>query len=445
MPTKNSFNRRRFIKASAGTVAGGLCFPYIVSSSALGKGGRGAPSERIIVGAIGVGPQGSGVMGNFLGQQDAQVVAVCDVKKHVLANAKNRVDKHYGNSDCRAYVDFREVLGRDDIDVVLNGTCDHWHVLVAIAAAKAGKDMYVEKPLGVSLSEDKALRRAIKRYDRRFQFGTQQRSSWQFRLACELALNEKIGELKTINVWSPGSRQGGSTEVAAVPEWLDYEMWLGPAAYKPYTKDRCVNSTWWHITDYALGFIAGWGVHPLDIAVWGGGDKIQTPLEIVGKAKWPSGGICNAALDWDVTMKYDSGVVMNFTGNPIYPEWKEKYGVDRGHGTVFEGTEGWVHVDRGGIKTYPESLKGSEFGPKDIRLTESNNHVRNLLDCVKTREKTICNIDEGVKADTLCHISDIATRLEGVKLRWDMCNEKFINNETANRYLSRSMRSPWHL
>lgn len=440
MMSRRSMHRRHFLKH----VAGAAVFPYVVSASALGNAGNVAPSEKITVGCIGVGPQGNGVMGNFLRQKDAQVVAVCDVKSHVLKATQDRVNKHYRSTGCAAYKDFRKLLARDDIDAVLVATPDHWHVLVALAAVRAGKDVYLEKPMGLSLAQDQALRTAVHRHGRVFQFGTQQRSSRNFRFACELALNGRLGKLHSINVWSPGSSQGGDPTPVPVPEWLDYEMWLGPAPYTPYTKDRCSNKLWWFISDYALGFIAGWGVHPLDIALWGGGDKVACPVEIGGKGVWPTKGICDTAMNWNVVCKYDSGVTMNFTGDPYPEKWKKRYGRTTSHGTAFEGDEGWVHVDRSGINAHPKELLTTELGPNDIHLYESSNHVRNLLDCVKSRAETICPIDAAVQADIICHISDIAIRLEQ-KLRWDPKTERFINNDTANRRLSRAMRSPWTL
>ena len=437
-------HRRRFLQRAAGTTAGAAVVPYLVSTSALGNAGNVAPSETITVGCIGVGPQGSGVMGNFLKQKDARVVAVCDVKSHVLKAAQDRVNKHYQSTGCATYKDFRKLLAREDIDAVLVATPDHWHVLVALAAVRAGKDVYLEKPMGLSLAQDQALRTAVHRHGRAFQFGTQQRSSRNFRFACELALNGRLGKLHTINVWSPGSSQGGDPTPVPVPEWLDYEMWLGPAPYTPYTKDRCSNALWWFISDYALGFIAGWGVHPLDIALWGGGEKVACPVEIEGKGVWPTEGITDTAMNWNVVCKYDSGVTMNFTGDPYPDKWKQRYGRTTSHGTAFEGDEGWVHVDRSGINAHPKELLTTELGPNDIHLYQSSNHVRNLLDCVKSRAETICPIDVAVQADIICHISDIAIRLEQ-KLRWDPKIERFINNEAANRRLSRAMRSPWTL
>jgi len=439
-----SINRRRFLKRAAGTAAGAISFPYIVSSSALGAAGGVAASERITVGCVGVGPQGSGVMGNFLRQKNAQVVAVCDVKDPVLKTAQERVNGHYQGTGCAAYKDFREVMARDDIDVVLAATPDHWHVLIALAAVKSGKDVYLEKPMALSLAQDQALRTAVHRHGRVFQFGTQQRSERNFRFACELAQSGRLGKLHTINVWSPGSSQGGDPKPVPAPEWIDYERWLGPAPYTPYTKDRCSNKLWWFISDYALGFIAGWGVHPLDIALWGGGEKVACPVEIEGKGVWPTEGVCDTAMNWKVLCKYDSGVTMNFTGDPYPEEWKKRYGRTTNHGTAFEGTDGWVHVDRSGINAHPKELLETEFGPNDIHLYKSDNHVGNLLDCVKSHAETVCNIDVAVQADIICHISDIAIRLEQ-KLKWDPKTERFVNNDAANRRLSRPMRSPWTL
>lgn len=441
---KRIANRRQFLRQAGSLAVGAVGFPYVVSSSAIGASGAVAPSERITVGAVGVGPQGTGVMRNFLRQKDCQVVAVCDVKSNVLKARQDLVNKHYNSAGCKAYKNFEDVMARDDIDVILAAPPDHWHVLVALAAVKSGKDVYLEKPMGLSLAQDQALRTAVHRNGRVFQFGTQQRSSRNFRFACELALNGKLGKLHTINVWSPGSSQGGDATPVPVPDWLDYERWLGPAPRTPYTKDRCSNKLWWFISDYALGFIAGWGIHPLDIALWGGGKQVTTPLTIEGKGKWPTKGVADTALNWNIVMKYDSGLTMNFTGAPFPKEWAQRYGRTQSHGTAFEGADGWVHVDRGGINASSKELLQTEFGPSDVRLTESNNHVRNLLDCVKTRAKTLSHIDDAVQGDILCHISDIAIRLEQ-KLRWDSKAERFVNNDAANRRLSRSMRSPWTL
>lgn len=437
---KENMNRRRFLKCAGGAAV----FPYVVPSAALGKAGATAASERITVGCIGVGPQGTGVMRGFLSQKDAQVVAVCDVKSNVLQNRQELVNKHYQGTGCKAYKDFRELVARDDIDACLVATCDHWHVLTSLAAVREGKDVYMEKPMGLSLAEDQAMRKAVQRYGRIFQFGTQQRSSRNFRFACELVRNERIGKLHTINVWSPGSSQGGDPTPVPVPEWLDYDRWLGPAPYKPYTKDRCLNRMWWFISDYAIGFIAGWGIHPVDIALWGASDKLQGPWEIEGTGTFPTKGVCDTAMNWDVTLKFGSGVKMKFTGNPYPQEWKTRYGRTTGHGTAFEGAEGWVHVDRSGINAHPKSLLETKWGPNDIRLYESRHHVRNFLDSIKSRKPAISPVEEAVQGDIVCMISDVAIRLKR-KLKWDPKQETFLNDPGANQRLTRAMRSPWHL
>ena len=440
MRKAKQISRRGFLKKAGGSLAAATVVPAV----ALGKAERPAPSERIAIGCVGVGPQGTAVMNGFMTQKDAQVVAVCDVKSDVLKQSQVLVNKHYQSEGCATYKDFRDLVGQKDIDVVSVATCDHWHVLVSLAAVRSGKDIYMEKPMGLSLDEFQILRKEVNRYDRRFQFGTQQRSSRNFRFACELVQNGRIGELHTINVWSPASQSGGPTESAPVPEWLDYNMWLGPAPYKPYTLDRCSNKWWWFISDYALGFIAGWGIHPIDIALWGGRIDKAGNIEVEGKGEFPTAGVCDTAVHWDVKMKFAHGLKLNFTDSQMPEEWPKRYGRVCGHGTAFEGSEGWVHVDRFGINTQPENLVKTSWGPNDIHLYESNNHQRNLLDCVKSRKQTICPVDEAVKGEILCHISDITIRLKK-KLLWDQKKEKFINNDEANQRLTRSMRSPWHL
>jgi predicted dehydrogenase len=458
-----SSTRRQFLKQTTGAALSVTALPLLVPASALGRGGNVAPSDRIVVAAIGVGPQGTGDMGNFLAQQDAQVVAVCDVKTDQREQARQIVNGHYKNQDCAAIGDFREVIARNDIDACLIATPDHWHVLAALAAVRAGKDVYLEKPMGLSLTEDWTLRSEVHRCKRVFQFGTQQRSSRIFRLACELVRSGRIGKLKHINVWALGSAPGGPANVVPVPPGLNYDFWLGPAPAKPHTQDLCsadgVKKTWWFITDYALGFIAGWGIHPLDIALWGGGGLLDGPLEIQGRGAFHVEGACDTATVWNVDMKFGSGVTLNYVGVPNghnqglptsdpWPqanEWKQRYRRISSHGTAFEGTDGWVHVDREGINLQPESLIDEKEEALSIQLKKSSNHARDFLDCVKSRAETICPIDESVRGDALCHLSDIALRLNR-KVVWDLAQERFIDDEEANlRLRARKMRSPWHL
>ena len=458
----NSYTRRRFLTGTAGFALSAAVLPSIVPASALGRAGSVAPSNRVVVGGIGMGPQGQGDLSGFLNQKDTQVVAVCDVKKEQLEQARQQVNRQYQNQDCATYEDFREVVARKDIDAFLIATPDHWHVLVALAAVRAGKDVYVEKPLGLSLAEDWALRAAVHKHKRIFQFGTQQRSSRLFRLACELVRNGRIGKLKHVNVWAPGSAPGGSTEVVPVPPGLNYDLWLGPAPFRPHTQDLCTadgaKKTWWFISSYALGFVAGWGIHPIDIAVWGA-DLFSGPLEVEGRGSFHCEGICDTATIWDINMKAANGVTLKFVGVPnggnqgkptcdTWPqadEWKQRYRRITSHGTAFEGTDGWVHVDRDGINLQPENLIDINEDTLKVQLTRSPHHARNFLDCVKSRAETVCPIDESVRSDSLCHLSEIAMRLNR-KVVWDPKAEKFIGDEEVNlRLKARKMRAPWHL
>lgn len=433
-------NRRRFLKKAAVSV-GAAGIPCVIPSSALGKAGSVAPSNRIVMGCIGMGIRGTSNMKQFLRNEDVRVAAVCDVFGSQRKKAKNFVDEYYGSKNCAACNDFRELIARDDIDAISMATPDHWHVLIGLASARAGKDMYFEKPVAVSLEQAQALRAAIHRHKTVFQLGTQQRSSRNFRFACELVRNERIGKLRTTMVGAPASWAIPSQPTQPVPKDLDYEMWLGPAPLAPYTYQRCrpyndkeSYSTWYHISDYCLGFIANWGIHHLDIAQWGNGTDHTTPIDIEGTGVFPKEGIADCCMKWELEFNYKNGVKMIYTDN----NGKCKQGVR------FEGTEGWVHVNRQGVDAHPKSLLESEIGPNEIHLTESKNHHRNFLDAVKTRKETICPIEVAVHSDTICQLANVATRL-GRKLRWDPEQERFLDDDEANDMLCRPMRAPWSL
>jgi predicted dehydrogenase len=291
--------------------------------------------------------------------------------------------------------------------------------------------MYVEKPLGVSIMQERRLRDVIHEYNRIFQFGTQQRSDRNFRFACELVLNGRIGRLHTIKVGVPGGKCGENLLPQPVPDWIDYDLWLGPAPWRSFNEKAVINDYWWHTSDYTLGWISGWGIHHVDIGQWGNDAQLSGPVEIEGSAVFPKDGFRDCAVTWDVNLKYSNGVLMNFTDTT-----KNRKGV------TFEGTEGWVFVNRGGIDARPESLLTEVIGPNEKRLPVSNHHQRNLLDCIKSRKQTVAPIDIAVRSNTVCHLADIATRLRR-KVRWDPDKEIFINDEQANRMMDRAMRSPW--
>ncbi len=430
-------SRRRFL----GTALGAVAAPQIIPASALGKDDKVAPSERIAVGCIGLGNRGPALMRAYLGQSDARVVAVCDVNGQQREKGKQTVDRHYGDSGCAAYNDFRELCGRQDIDAVSIASPDHWHVLHSLEAVRNGKDIYTEKALGLSLAQDKALRAACRRYGSVFQWGTQQRSGENFRFGCELVRNGRIGKLQEILVGVPHDFPFPNQPTQPVPKYLDYDLWLGPAPWAPYSYHRCRPwtkkdgySIWYHISDYCLGGIGGyWGIHHLDIAQWGHGTDGTGPVEVEGTAKFPEDGLTDCAVSWNVRHKYADGVTM------IYTDQKQNE-----HGVLFKGTEGWVHVKRGHIDAEPKSLLTSKIGPNEIHLLKSPGHQRQFLDSIKTREPTVSGIDVAVRSDTLAHLTDICTRL-GRKIHWDPKMERIDDDVAASRMLNRAMRAPWRV
>ena len=435
---QGSVSRRGFLQGCAAVAVA----PMIVPASALGRDGHVAPSERVVTGCIGVGDRGTYLLQTTLGIREAQVVAICDVKRERRDAAQNLVNEVYKNADCDAYLDFQELLAREDIDACIVASCDHWHVLHALAATRAGKDTYVEKPLGLTVAQDQVLRAAVRKHERIFQLGTQQRSDEKFRRACELVRNGKIGTLERINVWAPPSNSGGPTEIAPVPDGLDYDRWLGPAPETPYTLDRCSNAWWWFISDYALGFIAGWGIHPLDIALWGAGDLVKSPVHVSGTGHFPTEGVCNTATEWQVLLEYGKGLTIDFRHNPPPKEWSERYPNITGHGTAFEGSNGWVLVDRNQIVTSDAKLADWKPGDGDVTLYKSRHHLRNYFDCVKSRQDPVSEIESAVESDIGCHISDIAIRL-GRPLTWNPDTEQFADDAEANARLTRPLRAPW--
>jgi len=427
---KRALSRREFLASGMSLLA----LPYAVSSSALGQAGSVAPSNRVTMGTIGTGGRGKQVMRSLMGRPGCAMLAVCDVDGKRLNEARGIVNAQYGNQDCAAYGDYRDLLARADIDAVLIASPDQWHVLQSIEAAWAGKDIYLEKPLGLSVQENIALRRVITQYQRVFQFGTQQRSDRNFRFACELVRNGRIGKLRRIIASTPASRAVDSYRPSRVPPELNYEMWVGPARWMPYTQGvmgSCGN--WGHVSNFSLGWVTTWGIHHVDIAQWGNDADATGPVEVEGTGEFPKDGLYDCAVGWDMTIKYANGVTLNFVDNK-----KKKQGV------LFEGSDGWVFVERGAIDAHPKALLDETIGPGEIHLPLSNDHSQNFLDCVATRATPVSSIDSAVRTDTVCHLSDIAMRL-GRKLSWDPAAERFIDDDQANRMLTRSMRSPWHL
>ncbi len=427
--------RRRFL----GTAASALAAPYVVPATVLGAE---APSRTITMGCIGVGRQGSGNMRGFLDR--VRVLAVCDVDANRAAAARQTVERHYAGRrptgryrGCRAYGDFREVVARRDIDTCLICTPDHWHVLPALAAARARKDIYIEKPLSLTIAEGRVLADAVRRYGVVLQVGSQQRSDGRFRRACELARNSRLGRIHTVTV-GIGTDPGCPPQPPMpVPKNLDYDFWLGPAPWAPYTEKRVHPQRgygrpgWLRIQDYSGGMMTGWGSHHNDIAQWGLGTEYSGPVRIQGRGEFPEDGLWNVHGRFRVEAEYANGVRLVITSQAP-------------NGVKFEGDRGWVFVTRGRIAAQPASLLDEPIGPDEIHLYESHDHKGNFLDCVRTRRDPIANVEIGHRSATLCHLGNIAMWL-GRPLRWDPVAERFVNDPEANRLTQRSMRSPWSL
>jgi len=433
--TRHRPTRRRFLKQAAAAVAA----PYVIPASALGADGHVAPSNRIVLGCIGVGGRGSSNMRAFLSQADAQVVAVCDVDKAHRDRAQATVEQHYGAKGCAAYNDFREVIARDDIDAVSISTPDHWHAIPVVMAAQAGKDIFCEKPLSLTVAEGRVMSDTVRRHGRVLQTGTWRRSREACRRACELVRSGRIGTLERVRVYVPkgyqirGGDYAGIQPEMPVPDGFDYDFWLGPAPDAPYTPARCHFNFRW-LLDYSEGYISDWGAHYLDVGQWGAGTDLTGPRTIEGWGAFPDEGLYDAAIGHHVEFTFANGVKMVSATT--------ENGADCG--TWFDGTEGWIYVESAAIRSEPASLASSVIGGDDVHLYDSPDHYGNFLDCIRTRKSTAAPVEVAHRSATLCHLASIVTLL-GRKLEWDPEAERFLDDDEANRLLARSMRGPWHL
>jgi len=434
--TEFTVSRRRFLRqAATGAVATGL--PLVIPATALGRSDAPAPSNKIALGCIGVGSRGEGILRTFLGIPDARVLAVCDPYADRRRKAKEIADNHNGDHGCAMYGDYRELLARRDIDAVVIATQDHWHALIATAAAQAGKDLYCEKPLGVSVEECQAIRAAVRQHGRVFQTGTQQRSERNFRFACELARNGYAGKIHTVQVAAPGpvyrSSYKGSEDPQPAPDGFDWDQWLGPAPRKPYNPGRVAWPDWYLIWDYCAGFIVNWGVHHLDIALWGCPQLAEAPFELEAKATYRNEGFTDNVNGWRSTFTYASGLKLVYT--------------DEGQqdiGCRFVGDRGWVRVDRSGLWAEPASLLETKLKPEDVRLHKSDHHGLDFLASVRSRRDPVSDVDAGYRASCFGMLADIAARLQR-KLSWDPVKEAFVGAADAAALLRRPMRAPWKL
>jgi len=417
-------NRRRFLRTAL--QAGALCLaPQIVPAAVLGKGGT-APSERIVLGAIGIGNRGSYVLGCFLEEPDVQFVAICDVKAERRNAIKKRADNKYGNNDCATYRDLRELLARDDIDAVLIATGPNWHALASVTAANAGKDVYCEKPCTKNIVESLALADTFHRTGRVFQAGTQRRSLPNFAFAVDLARRGKLGKLHAVCAHPgglhPGTSGWAAAEPAPDPEVVDWNQYLGPAAWRPFNKALLDGFNFEKGGGLVGGGCLEWGSHCVDLCQWANDADNTAPVEY-----WPEGK--------ELRARYGNGVnlVMRDDG------W-----IGLGSCPVrFEGDKGWVETGDDGeiVASSPGLLAGK--GAK-VSGYPANFHVRDFLDCVKTRGRTRADADAACQAHIACHAANIALFL-GRKLQYDPVKNEFIGDEQANRLRAEAIREPWRI
>lgn len=440
---KASLTRRSFLKRGTAATAAAVAFPYIIPAKALGLDGNVAPSNRIVMGCLGVGSQGSGNMRGFLGSSEVQIVAVCDVDAAHRQDAMNAVNEVNGNKDCAGLNDFRELIDRADLDALSIALPDHWHAIPVVAAASKGLDMYAEKPLALTISQGRAMVDAVERNGIVWQTGSWQRSKENFHRACELVRNGVLGDIHTVEVGLPTGSTIETQPEMPIPEGFDYNFWLGPAPKEPYTEKRCHWNFRW-ILDYSGGQLTDWAAHHCDIANWGMGTEHTGPISVEGKGDYPTDGLYNAATAYKFQAEYAPGA------SPVAPKGFTMWVMNDqqtgfGMGTKFIGDKGWLHVSRGDTLTIePADLAKVEFGENDVRLPKIDNHQQNFLDCVRSRAKTIAPIAPAHHAIAIAHLGNIAMQLER-KVEWDPEKERFKNDAEADRKLSRSMRGAWRL
>ncbi|MGE5608982.1 MAG: Gfo/Idh/MocA family protein [Bacillota bacterium] len=431
----NSFStsRRHFLK-SAGAFAAAASLPAWYAEECLAQ--QAAPAkEDIRLALIGCGGQGTGDARNA--QRFGKIVAVCDVDANHLEAAKKTFPGAEG------YSDFRKLLERKDVDAVICGTVDHWHTLVSIAAMKAGKDVYCEKPLTLTIDEGKRLVEVQRQTQRVLQTGTQQRSSVHFRLAADLIRNGRIGKVQRAEVWLPAGLRQGPFKTSAVPAGFDFDFWMGQTPKVEYVKERTHFSFryWW---EYSGGTMTDWGAHHNDIVLWVLDQDNTGPVSVEGKqlVEMIPGGF-TAASEYEVTYTYANGVVHTCKSTTA-SEWhggvKDPNGQQ--HGIKFIGTDGWIWVTRGVINASNRAILTEKLPGDAKRVYASNDHMGNFIECVKTRKTPICPAEVGHRSATVAHLGVTAIRL-GRKLNWDPVKEQYVGDDEANKYLAREMRKPY--
>src|SRR5450759_425364 len=391
--TSRNISRRDFVQRSAKGAIGSVMLPTFLTSCSNSKGAN----DRIVVGHIGVGDRGTGeLMSYFLPLKEALNVAVCDTFKGRRENVANRINQFYKENDntsdvCKAYLDMDEVLQRKDIDAVHITTDDHWHVLAAIKAARAGKHIMLAKPLGLSYPQNLILAKELKRNNVKFHYGTQQRTIEHMQLGYNMIREGLIGDIERVDVWAPGKNPVESPvcKEVPVPPDFDFDRWTGPAPMRPYCPDRVTNNSSWFNNDYSIGFLAGWGAHPLDIMVWILKDKVAGEYTCEGTGQfWAPGGLYNNIFSWNVNFKYKNGLEVHFVSEDVAQNGLLNYReIKEGNGTTFFGTKGWISLSRSSAQSnIPEINQKLNNFPKNERgsiNSENNTMGKVFLDIIK--------------------------------------------------------------
>ncbi len=443
MTTKAFFiSRRSFLKrCSLAAAATGLPSWFIERDLAQdAPASKPGPNDRPAIALIGCGGMGRGDAGNA--RRFGDLVAVCDVdESHSAAAAKQYSD---GGKTPVIYNDFRKVMARADIHAIINATPDHWHSLINLAAAKAGKDVYGEKPLSLTIDEGQRVVRAVRKSKIVFQTGTQQRSSARFRLACELVRNGRLGQLKQITVWLPAGLRDGPFSSKPVPPELNWDFWLGQAPKVDYVPQRChQNFRFWY--DYAGGTMTDWGPHHNDIALWALGLQGPVAVEATHSTEPIPGGY-TAYSDYEVNFTYANGVrqtVKTTRDDSIYGSIVNENG--QRNGLKFEGANGWIWVNREELEASDHSLLSTPLPAGSIRLYKSDDHMGNFFECIRSRKLPVAEVEVGHRSASICHLGVISLRL-GRKLQWDPAREKFTGDgaQQAAAFLAREMRKPFN-
>ncbi|NLX12321.1 MAG: Gfo/Idh/MocA family oxidoreductase [Phycisphaerales bacterium] len=432
MHGKSNLTRRGLLKRGAGLAAGALASPYMLTSGALGTPGQPSAGNRVTLGFIGVNWMGGHHLNILVNNPNFKIVGVCDVDKRHLEKARQKA-----GPDCEGYHDYRDLLARPDLDAVLISTPDHWHAKIVVDACAAGKDIYCEKPLSLTIGESRKMVEAVQRHGIVLQTGSMQRSYPCFRKACEWVRSGRIGKVLWSRAVIGGAQTTGFHTPQPIPQELDWDFWLGPAPWAEYTEKRCHITFRW-LYDYSGGMMTDWGAHHNDIVQWGYGTDHTGPVKTEPiMAEFPTSGLWDTATRFEIKHTYADGRIL-YTCS----EWESG-------GVHFQGTDGWIKVDRRGYWLSNPDIEKEPLGRGDVHLqqvqgTVYEGHHADWLECIKTRQRPITDVEIGARSADICHLSNIAIR-SGKTIHWDPVKQEITNDPSLNRWVNKPYRAPWRL